>query len=69
MSNFFLCDMCDNKLSDVSALECVCKRRRDGRLSVEKRMMVDYGGANPFGVYGYLDTEEVCEFFDRRELT
>lgn len=66
MSSYFLCDTCANNRLQVSPVECICIERRAGVLPVEKRMMVDYGSAgdNPFGIYGYLDTDEVCEFFE-----
>lgn len=64
MSNFYLCDMCDNNVIDVFLETCHC--RAMGMEHVSKKVMYDYGCGGPEGIYGYKEPKEVCEHYEPR---
>lgn len=63
ISNFFLCDLCKNKLYDMPDWRVLCKR---GWVE-QKKVMVDYGHIRGH-MHPYDEPLQVCKNYERGEL-
>ena len=62
ISNFFLCDYCDNNAMDVWIDTCHCRAK--GMKHVPKKAMLDYHGV---GGKRYDEPTDVCKDYEPRK--